>query len=133
MTIPSGSSTASFKYVDTLAGSPTLTAAATGLTSATQTEMVVGLPGPANWRSASSRRLPWPGYVSPAVTVKVEDQFGNVETDNSSNLTLSINTGPGVIASGGTATVTGGVGTFRALTLDTSGSYTLGASDMSNT
>jgi len=41
VTIPAGSSTASFKYVDTLASSPTLTAAATGLTSATQTETVV--------------------------------------------------------------------------------------------
>ena len=38
--IAAGSSTASFKYVDTLASTPTLTAAATGLTSATQVETV---------------------------------------------------------------------------------------------
>ena len=41
VTITAGRSTASFKYGDTLARSPTLTAAATGLTPGTQTETVV--------------------------------------------------------------------------------------------
>src|SRR5205814_10047751 len=40
LTIASGSSTASFKYRDTTPGTPTLTAAATGLTSASQVETV---------------------------------------------------------------------------------------------
>src|SRR5205823_9648450 len=40
LTIASGSSTASFKYRDTTSGTPTLTAAATGLTSASQVETV---------------------------------------------------------------------------------------------
>ena len=40
VTIPAGSSTASFKYEDTAAGTPTLTASATGLTPATQQETV---------------------------------------------------------------------------------------------
>src|SRR6202044_2668945 len=41
VTIAAGSSTASFKYVDTLASTPTLTAAATGLAAAVQTETVI--------------------------------------------------------------------------------------------
>jgi autotransporter-associated beta strand protein len=44
VTIPAGSSTASFKYVDTLASSPTLTAVASGLTSANQTETIIPKP-----------------------------------------------------------------------------------------
>ena len=44
VTIPAGSSTASFKYEDTLAGTPTLTASASGLNAATQTETVTAPP-----------------------------------------------------------------------------------------
>jgi Repeat of unknown function (DUF5650)/Invasin, domain 3/Immunoglobulin I-set domain len=40
VTIAAGTSTASFKYKDTIVGTPTLTASATGLTSATQHETV---------------------------------------------------------------------------------------------
>src|SRR5205807_750677 len=40
VTITNGTSSASFKYKDTQSGSPTITAAATGLTSALQTETV---------------------------------------------------------------------------------------------
>ncbi len=66
--------------------------------------------------------------LAPAVTVKIEDQFGNVVTsDSSDHVTLAIATGPGSFAgtSTTTATVGGGVATFSNLILDTAGSYTL--------
>ena len=70
--------------------------------------------------------------VSPAVTVKIEDTFGNVETaDNASSLSIAIASGPAgaTILSGSTATVTAGVAIFSTLKLTTAGSYTLQASD----
>ena len=70
--------------------------------------------------------------IAPAVTVLIEDNFGNVETgDDASTLSLAVMTGPGTIAGGGTATVSAGVATFTNLTLDTAGAYTLQASDAS--
>ncbi len=72
--------------------------------------------------------------LNPAVTVKMEDTFGNVETaDNGSSLSLGIVTGPaGAVFAGGstmTTTVNAGVAIFTALQLNTAGTYTLQASD----
>ena len=69
--------------------------------------------------------------LSPAVTVAVEDQFGNVFTaDNSSTVTLTLNGGT---FSGGsstaTATVSNGVATFGNLVISAAGSYALSAAD----
>ena len=69
--------------------------------------------------------------ISPAVTVRVLDQFGNLLTsDDIDKVTLSVASGPGGFASGSTTTVTvsSGVATFSNLVLDTAGSYTLGES-----
>ncbi len=68
--------------------------------------------------------------ISPAVTVTVEDQYGNVvTTDNTDVVTLSLGTNPGgATLSGNTATVSGGVATFRNLTVSVAGNgYTLTA------
>ncbi len=73
--------------------------------------------------------------ISPAVTAKIEDPFGNVETsDNASTLSLAIANGPDSSFAGGSTTsaaVSAGVATFATLTLDTAGIYTLQASDLS--
>ncbi len=63
------------------------------------------------------------------VIVAVEDQYGNVVTSNSSNVTLSIASGNGTL--GGTVTVaaSSGVATFSNVTLTKSGTYTLGLTD----
>jgi Beta-propeller repeat len=66
--------------------------------------------------------------IAPAVTVKIEDQFGNVVTsDSSDQVTVSIASGPGSFSGGSTTTVTasGGVATFGNLHLNTAGSYSL--------
>jgi hypothetical protein len=69
--------------------------------------------------------------ISPAVTVNVEDAFGNVVTTDNSTVTLMLN--GGTFAGGSTtatATASNGVVTFSNLVINTAGSgYTLTASD----
>jgi hypothetical protein len=67
--------------------------------------------------------------MNPALSLQVEDQFGNVVTSDSSSVTLAVNTGPG--SAGGTTTVQDGNGLviFSNLSLNKVGSYTLAASD----
>jgi len=74
--------------------------------------------------------------INPKVTVKIEDQYGNVETgDNASSLSIAIASGPtgATFANGSTltATVSAGVATFNNLKLNSAGNYTLQASDAS--
>src|SRR5205085_230208 len=67
--------------------------------------------------------------ISPAVTVKVFDRFGNLATnDNTDQVTLAVASGPGVFAASSTTTamVSGGVAAFSNLILNTAGVYTLG-------
>ena len=69
--------------------------------------------------------------ISPAVTVKAFDQFGNfASNDNSAQVTLAVANGPGGFTADSTltATVGGGVATFSNLVLTAAGSYTLGES-----
>jgi hypothetical protein len=72
--------------------------------------------------------------MSPAVTVAVEDSSGNVVTNDTSTVTLTLSSGT---FAGGTSTVSAaavnGVATFSSLVINTAGSYTLAASDGSLT
>jgi subtilase family serine protease len=72
------------------------------------------------------------GTISPAVTVRVLDAYGNlVTTDNSDQVTVAIGSNPGGGTLSGTTTVTvsGGVATFNNLSIDQAGNgYTLTAS-----
>ena len=66
--------------------------------------------------------------ISPAVTVQVVDQYGNVVTsDNTDHVTVGIGSGPGTFTASSTttATVHNGVASFPNLTLIQPGSYTL--------
>jgi uncharacterized delta-60 repeat protein len=67
--------------------------------------------------------------ITPAVTVDVQDAEGNLVTTDTSNVTISINTGPTGAVLGGTTTVAalGGVATFNTLTISVAGDYTLSA------
>jgi hypothetical protein len=70
--------------------------------------------------------------MTPAVTVQVLDQFGNVLTTDHSVVKLTVNTGPstkGVFA----ANIKDGVATFSNVLFDKAGAYTLRASDGSVT
>ena len=75
--------------------------------------------------------------ITPAVTVAVEDAYGNVETvDNSTKVTLALgaNPGSGTLNGGAATTVVNGVATFSGLSLDVAGnSHTLTATDTTDT
>ena len=69
--------------------------------------------------------------INPNVTVKIEDQFGNVVTaDNTDQVTVGIASGPGAFSGSNTVTATAsaGLATFSGLVLDTAGTYTLSES-----
>jgi len=70
--------------------------------------------------------------ISPAVTVKVLDPFGNLETaDNSDQISMAIGTNPagGNLSGTNPVTVSGGVATFSNLSINNAGTgYTLAAS-----
>lgn len=72
------------------------------------------------------------GTISPAVTVRVLDAYGNLATgDNSDTITLAIGTNPvgGVLSGTTSITVSGGVATFSDLSISKLGNgYTLKAS-----
>jgi hypothetical protein len=66
--------------------------------------------------------------ITPAVTVDVEDPYGNVVTSDSSTVTLTLSSGTFEGGSAtASATTSGGVATFSTLKIDTAGSYTLRA------
>jgi hypothetical protein len=72
--------------------------------------------------------------ISPAVTVNVEDPYGNLVTSDSSTVTLTL--GSDTFSGGSataSATASGGMATFGTLTIDRAGSYTLKATDDSLT
>jgi hypothetical protein len=75
--------------------------------------------------------------ITPAVTVRVLDQYGNlVSTDNSDSVTVAIGSNPGNGTLSGTTTVTvsGGVATFNNLSINNAGNgYTLVANSGSLT
>jgi hypothetical protein len=68
--------------------------------------------------------------ITPAVTVQVLDQFGNIVTNSSASVTLAIANNPGSgTLSGGSSTASSGLATFSALSINNSGvGYTLTAS-----
>jgi hypothetical protein len=68
--------------------------------------------------------------ISPAVTVAVEDAYGNIETTSSAMVTLAIQRGPVGGVPGGTLAVHAqdGVAAFSNVVLDTAGAYKLIAS-----
>ena len=75
------------------------------------------------------------GLALGALTVAVQDQYGNVITSDSSSITLSVVTGPGGFSTDSTLTVAAvnGVATFNNLVLSTIGTYTFSAVDQSLT
>jgi hypothetical protein len=69
------------------------------------------------------------GAISPAVTVEVEDQFGNLVESGSSNVTLTAAIGSGALLGTTTVATVNGVATFNNLSLTTAGTYLLSAAD----
>ena len=123
VSIPGGSSTVSFFYGDAKGRDPTVTAAASGFTSATQQETVnaAGAAKLAFTQQPSNSTGGVAFGTQPKVTV--QDAFGNTVTSDTSSVTLAIGTNPGTGTLSGTKTVTAvnGVATFSGLSIDKSG------------
>jgi hypothetical protein len=102
-----------------------------GTFTATAASPVVVVPGPAAKLAFAAQPVNTPtGDVLPPVTVQVEDAFGNLITsDNGDPVTLGIASGPGSFTADSTttATVVGGVATFKNLKFSVPGSYSLSA------
>jgi hypothetical protein len=66
--------------------------------------------------------------ISPAPTVRILDQYNNLISNNGTQVTVTIASGPGGFSGTSTTTVTasGGIATFSNLVLFTTGTYTLG-------
>ncbi len=76
VTIPAGASSVGFFFRDTRAGSPVLTAASSGVTSATQTQ-TISAAAAARLAMTTPARAPVSGACSLAVTVTAQDAFAN--------------------------------------------------------
>jgi hypothetical protein len=120
VTIPSGSSTVSFYYADTKAGSPVITASGS-LSSATQTETISAAAASQLVFTTQPGSDSATGALSPQPAVSVEDSFGNVVTGDSTTtvkLAPGTATGPLVCYNGSgsstglTKPVSSGVATF---------------------
>jgi hypothetical protein len=87
VTIANGSSTASFKYRDTTAGSPTITASSSGLSSATQQE-TVNPAAAASLTLAAATTTPTAGAAD-NLTITAKDTYGNTATSYTGDKTLT--------------------------------------------
>ncbi len=127
----SGVATFSNLVLDT-SGSYTFTVSDSGFTSATTGAISVS---PAAASKLVLQQTPTTGTagqaLSPSVSAAVEDAFGNVVTSNTSTVTIALASGPGGLTTGSTTSVAAvsGVATFSNLVLDTSGTYSLKATD----
>ena len=135
LTINNGSSSATFTYTDTKAGTPTLTAALSPLTSATQVETVTPDTASQLAFGVQPTTTTAGSAISPSVTVLVKDQYGNtVTTDSGRTVTIGSSTTAFTIGSTLTADTVDGVATFSAIQPTTAGNNkTLTASDGSLT
>ncbi len=117
VTIPTGSSTASFRYNDQQVGTPTLTAAASGLTSATQQETVNPVTGDfqshqtGDWSdTATWERWNGTAWVYPApFTPTSSDGAIDIRSDHMVTVTANVAVDQAVVQAGGKVIVATGV------------------------
>jgi len=111
------------------AGNFTLRVTETGLTSATTASFGI-VPDVASKLAITQQpNNATAGQAISTITVSVEDQFSNVVTTDSSNITIAIGTGSGTLNGTATANASSGVATFSGLSINQSGTVTLAASE----
>jgi hypothetical protein len=119
VSIPANSPTATFYYGDTLAGSPAITATASGLGSVVQSQTITAA-APAKLIFAQQPAGASDSQVMAPVTAIVADQFGN-QTTSTASVTVAIKNDPSYLAQfGGTKTrsAVDGVATFDDLSIN---------------
>ncbi len=135
LTVSASSGVATFSNVklDT-AGNYTLSASDGSLTAATSNSFTVSAAAASKLAYGTQPSNVTAGVAdSPSIVVDVEDQFGNIVTGNTSNVTLAVASGPGSATGTLTVAASNGVATFSSVIFDTAGSYTLSATDGSLT
>ena len=90
LTLPAGANSVSFKYTDDTAGTPTITAAASGLISAAQQESVSPAAAQLLVFTAGPQTLT-AGVASGTMSVALQDAFGNA-VDATTPLTVNLST-----------------------------------------
>ncbi len=131
----SGVATLNNLILDT-SGSYTLKATDGSLTSATSSSFTVNAATATQLVLAKALGTATAGAaISPAMTLDIEDKFGNLATSNTSTVSITIASGPSGAKLTGTtsAAAKSGVATLSNLILDTTGAYMLTASDGSLT
>jgi hypothetical protein len=132
ITIASGANSANFYYKDTVAGTPTITAASTGLTSGTQQETV----NPAALNSFVFNTIgTQTAGTAFSITITAKDAYNNTVTSYTGTNTLSASTGS--ISPTSTTAFTSGVWTGNvtlstasaSMTISTTGSSVNGTSN----
>ena len=117
------------------AGTYTLTATDGSDTPATSTSFTISVPGANKLAFATQPQNATASATLAAVKVNVENSSGTLLAGDTSMVTLAIASGPAGAVLGGTTSIAavGGVATFSNLTLATAGTYTLTATDGSDT
>jgi hypothetical protein len=118
--IASGSSSVNFYYGDTLAGTPTITVSGT-LASDTQSETITAAAAFKLSFGQQPTNTAQFATITPALTARIEDQWGNLTTSTAS-VTIAIDNNPSLLNAGslsGTKTRSGvaGVATFNDLSI----------------
>lgn len=111
------------------AGTFTLAARDGSLTGATSNSFQITPAGATHLAFTQGPNGTTAGGTISEVSVAVEDQFGNVVTTDTSNITLNLASGAGTLAGTTTVQADGGVATFDDLSIATAGTVTLGAHD----
>ena len=113
------------------AGSYSLSANSAGFTAANSNTFVVSAAAASQLAYGQQPSNAAAGQaITPAITVQIEDAFGNLVTTSSAQVALAINANPGssTLSGGGAVAAVNGVATFAGVSLDKVGSgYTLDA------
>jgi len=132
VSIGTSATAVSFYFKDNTAGAPTITATGSGAFASvvTKGETVTATTASKLAFNVQPSNTVAGAAIAPAVTVQVQDTYGNVVTTNTANVTIAIGTNPGAGTLSGTTTVAAvtGVATFSNLSINKSGvGYTLSA------
>jgi hypothetical protein len=127
-----GIATFSKLILDT-AGSYTLSAADGSLAGATSSSFTVGAAAASKLFISTQPTSVTAGVaISPAITVAIQDKYGNLASTNSSPVTITVASGPTTSFAASSVlkvAASAGIATFSNLILDTAGIYMLKASD----
>jgi hypothetical protein len=109
VSLPANTQSVTAYYADTVAGFPTITAAATGLTSGTQSETITAGTGTQLAITSTAIHAAHGSSATNAFTVTLEDAFGNPTTKSSAitvNLSSTSSGKTFAATSGGTSVTT---------------------------